>query len=80
MTLQDWDEFKHKYLAKRALVKHWSEEENRDLVYGNLPKFLKDKIKYETINRREGCRWVRVTCQGANPVEDVVLELEKNWV
>ena len=72
LTLQKWDQYMHRYRAKRQAVQGVSGEDDYDQVYNHLPPHIKGRVKQELILRREKCYWVRATCRGANSVRFVV--------
>ena len=38
-TLQEWTEFQAAYLGKRALVEEWGDEEDRRMVFSQVPEY-----------------------------------------
>ena len=59
-TLQEWTEFQAAYLGKRALVEEWGDEEDRRMVFSQVPEQYHQKIMTETQRRRRGQKWIRV--------------------
>ena len=77
LTLQEWAEFLYRYRGRRQLVEAWDEDLDRKLVKANLNSYFYTRVKQEACRRREGCRWVRVSLEGAEPVSSLLHELEK---
>jgi hypothetical protein len=76
VTLQEWAKFQAIYCAKRALVEDWSDAEDQQHVFSQVPAGLQMKVLAETRKRRNGKLWVRVVLPPGLKMIDVVENLE----
>ena len=60
VTLQDWSKFQAAYVAKRNLVEDWSDAEDQQHVFSQVPSQLQSRVLQETGKRRNGKKWIRV--------------------
>ena len=75
-TLQEWALFHASYTNQRQLVYDWSESEDRELVFRQLPEQLQKRVIEQTYERREGLHWVRVEVPLGFAPHEVKEELE----
>ena len=75
-TLQEWSRFEAQYLAKRAMVEDWTDAVDHKLVFQQIPADLQKKVVRETLNRRWGKYWARLSVpKGYSPL-DVKTQME----
>ena len=60
VSLLDWNKFQAAYKAKRKLVEDWSEAEDQQNVFSQIPIEYHSKVLNEIGKRRSGKKWVRV--------------------
>lgn len=75
-TLQEWLRFQAIYTAKRGLVEDWSDAEDQQHVFSQVPPHLQIKVLAETQKRRTGKMWVRVVLPPGLRMAEVVENLE----
>ena len=75
-TLQEWRKFEADYRAKRALVEDWSDHEDYQLVFSQVPAALRKKVMTETYRRRAHKKWARVTAPGGMSLRVLLQQLE----
>ena len=76
-TLQEWAEFQAAYASKRALVEDWSDAEDQQLVFAQVPREFQKRLLQETGKRREGQKWVRVGVPDGLTNQEIKEELER---
>lgn len=72
VTPQDWAKFQAIYCSKRGLVEDWSDAEDQQNVFSQVPQGLQMKVLAETRKRRNGKLWVRVVIPPGLAMPDVV--------
>lgn len=76
VTLQDWLKFQAIYTSKRVLVEDWSDAEDQQLVFSQVPPGLQAKVLTETRKRRNDKSWVRVVFPSSMSLPEVKAEME----
>ena len=76
VTLQEWAKFQAVYVSKRALVEDWSDAEDQQHVFSQVPSGLQLKILAETRKRRSAKLWVRVVTPTGMTNAEVLSEIE----
>ena len=77
-TLQEWNAYQAAYLKKRALVEDWADEEDRKMVFKQIPKKYRQRVINEVSKRSAGQYWVRVTVPHGLNAHDVQSGLEED--
>ena len=75
-TLQEWDLFCAQYTTRRQLVYDWSDSEDRELVFSQVPRQFLKGIVEETRVRRKTLHWVRVEYPVGLAPQEVQREFE----
>ena len=70
-SLQDWAKFQALYVAKRSLVEDWTETEDQQHVFSQVPPQFQPMILRETGKRRNGKRWIRVVVPPGETLDDI---------
>ena len=76
LNAYDLAKFKNVYRAKRALVEDWTDGEDQQLVFTQIPHEFQQKILNETTKRRIAKKWVRVVVPEGLSHQNVLHELE----
>ena len=76
VTLQEWAEFTATYLAKRNLVEDWTDAEDEEFVFSQVPEEKQKKVMEETNRKRRGQNWVRIMIPSGVTAVEFRTELE----
>ena len=81
LTLYDWNKFQEAYKAKRDKVEDWTDSEDMQYVFSQLPPELQTLVLRETNKKRLNKHWVRVVVPRGlathSVMEEVAKELER---
>ena len=77
LSVYDWARFQNLYQAKRALVEDWTDGEDQQFVFTQVPHEFQQKSLNETTKRRMQKRWVRVVVPAGLTHQVVLDELSK---
>ena len=75
LSLYDWARFQAAYVAKRGLVEDWTESEDQQYVFSQLPPEYQARVLRETGKRRATKKWVRVVVPPALTNSEIIDEL-----
>jgi len=77
VTLQEWSKFQAIYTTKRSMVEDWSDAEDQQHVFSQVPSGLQIKVLNETQKRRHDKKWVRVVVPPGMTVQEIMADVEQ---